>query len=75
MPSALANIDPTTPAMQIVSFLMGNAEMAGVQMSFSKAQRIARKVQRGVFDPELARVIQYSDPTGEAAVREVMRAA
>lgn len=42
-------------------------------MSKSKADRLADKFKRGEYDPDLVRVIGYSDPTGETAVNNYMR--
>lgn len=44
-------------------------------LSRSRADYLADKFKRGLFDPELARVLSYSDPTGEIAVRNVMKEA
>lgn len=46
-------------------------------ISRSQAGRIADKIIRGEFgpNPALARAIDYADPTGETAVRNILKAA
>lgn len=47
-----------------------------IPMSKSKAQRLALKLhkrQARMLDQDLERIITYSDPTGNAAVRNAMK--
>ncbi|UXM92522.1 hypothetical protein [Paenarthrobacter sp. JL.01a] len=37
----------------------------------ARADKLANKFKKGLFDPDLARFIQYSDPTGEEASARV----
>ena len=56
--------------------LLANAEEMGVALSRAKADKVANAYKRGrldEMDPELMRVIGYSDPTGETAVNNYMR--
>lgn len=52
---------------QSKSNLMGQILEMAPDLSPSKAGRIAAKIQRGDYSPEMARVIGWADPTGEAA--------
>jgi len=45
----------------------------GEDLSKARADKLANKFKKGLFDPELERVIQHSDPTGEHAVNNVLR--
>ena len=47
----------------------------GETLSKARADKLANKFKKGMFDPDLARVIQYSDPTGETAVNNALRSA
>ena len=49
------------------------AEDAGREISQSKANKLADKFKRGLFDPELMPVTEWSDPTGETATNNVLR--
>ncbi len=69
------HVDPTATKHEIRDALLGMAADAGQPLSKSKADKLADKWKRGLFDPELVRVIQYSDPTGEAACNNVLAAA
>lgn len=51
--------------------LMNIAADNGEELSPSRADRLADKFKRGLFDPDLARYIQYSDPVGELAAKNV----
>jgi len=43
----------------------------GQYLSDARADKLANKFKKGEFDPMLARFIQYSDPTGEKAAKNV----
>jgi hypothetical protein len=69
------HVDPRSTKAEIRDALLELAFGAGQPLSKSKADKLADKFKRGLFDPELQRVIQYSDPTGETAVSNVLAAA
>ncbi|MFF0942731.1 hypothetical protein ACFYE2_00680 [Kocuria sp. CPCC 205300] len=68
-------VDQSSTKNEIRDYLLYLADDAGQPLSKSKADKLADKFKRGLFDPELQRVIQYSDPTGETACRNVLAAA
>jgi len=63
----------TAPKNDIRDWLIILADEAGEQISKARADKLANKFKKGMFDPELERVIQYSDTTGERAVNNVLR--
>lgn len=65
--------DRTATKHVIRDWLQIMAEDAGREISHSKANRLADKFKRGLFDPELIPVTEWSDPTGERATDNVMR--
>lgn len=65
--------DRTAPKHTIREWLEHLAADAGREISRSKALKLADRFKRGVFDPELLPVVQWSDPTGETATSNVMR--
>lgn len=69
------HVDRAATKNEIRDALLVLATGAGQPLSKSRADKLADKFKRGAFDPELARVLQYSDPTGETAVRNVLAAA
>ena len=58
----------------IRDWLLILAHEAGLPLSDARADKLANKFKKGLFDPELAYFLQWADPTGEKAVRNVMRA-
>ena len=64
-------IDSSLTKGQIIAALMDQAEDAGNPLSFTKACKLAVRIKRGEYDPELAKVIGWADPTGETACRRV----
>lgn len=66
-------VDPTATKNEIRDALMDLADAKGHAISRSRANNLADKFKKGLFDPELEYVLQHSDPTGEEAVRNVMR--
>jgi len=66
-------VDPTATKNEIRDALLTMAAAKDHPLSKSRANNLADKFKKGLFDPELARVLQYSDPTGEQAVENVMR--
>ncbi|MDO4919900.1 hypothetical protein [Kocuria sp.] len=73
-----AGVDRADTKNTIRDMFMENLAYLGVELSRAKASKLADQYKRGrldEMDPELMRVLQYSDPTGETAVRHVMAAA
>lgn len=73
-----AGLDRRDTKNQIRDTLTENLAMLGMEVSRSRADRLANAYKRGrldEMDPELQRVIGYSDITGETAVRRVLAAA
>ena len=68
-------VDRSATKNEIKDALLDIASQAGQALSNARADKLANKFKKGIFDPELMRVIQYSDPTGETAVNNVMRVA
>ena len=64
-------VDRASPKNEIRDQLMWTAYDNGETLSKARADKLANKFKRGEFDPDLARYIQYSDPTGEQAARNV----
>lgn len=72
-----AGVDRADTKNTIRDMFVENLAYMGVEISRSKATKLADQYKRGrldEMDPELMRVIGYSDITGETAVRNVMRA-
>ena len=65
------DVDRTARKNDIRDALLNIAADNGEDLSKARADKLADKFKRGEFDPMLARFIQYSDPTGEAATRNV----
>lgn len=53
--------------------LLTHAATTGTELSRAKADKLARKIKAGTWDPELARVLTYADPTGETATTRADR--
>lgn len=68
-------VDPTATKHEIRDALLDLAAGADQPLSKAKADKLADKFKRGAFDPELERVLQYADPTGELATDNAMREA
>lgn len=67
-------VDRTATKNEIKDALLDIAAENGEHLSEARADKLANKFKQGKFDPDLARFIQYSDPTGEQAVRNVDKA-
>ena len=67
-------VDRSATKNTIRDWLLILAHEAGRPLSGARADKLANKFKRGLFDPELAYFLQWADPTGEKAVRNVMRA-
>lgn len=70
----VGHLDRSATKHQVRDELLFLAGEQGSPLSKSKADKLADRFKRGAFDPDLARVIGWSDPTGEEAVNNVMRA-
>lgn len=71
-----AGVDRADTKNTIRDMFVENLAYMGVEISRSKATKLADQYKRGrldEMDPELMRVIGYSDPTGETAVNNYMR--
>jgi hypothetical protein len=64
-------VDQSAPKNDIRDALLDIATENGELLSPARADKLANKFKKGVFDPDLARYIQYSDPVGEEATRNV----
>ncbi|WP_443094855.1 hypothetical protein [Rothia koreensis] len=75
MHAFLAGVDRSDTKNQIRATFLGNAMHLGLELSPSRAARLADKYKRGrldQYDPDLMRILDYSDPTGEQAVENVL---
>lgn len=71
--SDIPGLDRAQTKNQIRDRLLVEAFWADHQLSKSRADNLANKYKKGLFDPELQRIINYSDPTGETATNNVMK--
>lgn len=69
----LRYVDRTATKNEIRDSLLLIAHENGEQLSPARADKLANKFKKGLFDPDLAKFIQYSDPTGETAARNADR--
>jgi hypothetical protein len=67
-------VDHTAPKNEIRDQLIWTAYDNGETLSKARADKLATKFKRGEYDPDLARYIQWSDPTGEEATRRADKA-
>ena len=75
MHAFLAGVDRSDTKNQIRATFLDNAIHLGLELSPSRASRLADKYKRGrldQYDPDLMRILDYSDPTGEQAVENVL---
>jgi hypothetical protein len=71
----LAGVDRTDTKNMIRATFLANAAHLDLELSRSRADRLADKYKRGrldQYDPDLMRILDYSDPTGEQAVENVL---
>lgn len=68
------DVDRNAPKSDIKEALLLIAAENGELLSKSRADALADKFKRGMFDPMLAKFIQYSDPVGEEATRKADKA-
>lgn len=67
--------DLTATKNEIRDALLDLAAAKNHPLSQSRANNLADKFKKGQYDPELAYVLDHSDPTGETAVKNVMEVA
>lgn len=68
----LHDCDRTADKAVIRCSLLDMAEAADVPLSKAKADKLADAFKRGKYDPLLASILIYSDPTGDRACLNVM---
>lgn len=68
-------VDRSATKNEIKEALICMAAEKDHPLSKSRADYLADKFKRGLFDPELAYVLDHADPTGEEAVANVMAVA
>lgn len=68
-------VDRSATKNEIKEALIYMAAEKDHTLSKSRADYLADKFKRGLFDPELAYVLDHADPTGEEAVANVMAVA
>ena len=66
-------VDPAATKNEIRDALLDMAAAKDHPLSRSRANNLADKFKKGLFDPELAYVLQHQDPTGEQAVKNVLQ--
>lgn len=65
--------DLTATKGEIRDALLDLAGAKDQPLSRSRADRLADRFKRGLYDPELAYVLDHADPTGETAVAHVLK--
>lgn len=65
-------VDRAATKNEIRDALYEIASEAGRPISEARADKLANKFKKGLFDPELEQVLQYQDPTGETAVANAL---
>lgn len=68
------DVDRTATKNDIAAALLAIANENGEPLSDARADKLANKFKKGIFDPMLAKFIQYSDPVGELATRRADKA-
>lgn len=58
---------------QIRDVLLLEAALADHPLSKSRANNLADKYKKGLYDPELQYILNFQDPTGEEAVNNVLK--
>lgn len=75
MHAFFAGVDRADTKNTIRDMFLENAAYLDLTLSRARAEKLADKYKRGRLDehdPDLMRVLDYSDPTGEMAVSWVM---
>lgn len=67
--------DQSATKHEIRDALLDLAAAKNHPLSVARAHNLATKFKQGKFDPELEYVLDYQDPTGETAVKNVMEVA
>ena len=67
-------VDRSATKNDIADALKNIATENDENLSDARADKLANKFKKGLFDPDLARFIQYSDPVGEEATRKADKA-
>lgn len=67
------NLTANQSKPDLVNEIITTAEEAGKTISVSRAGRLADKIIAGKFDPEMQRVLDYADITGETATARADR--
>lgn len=70
----LRYVDRTATKNDIAAELQVIAADNGETLSDARADKLANKFKKGIFDPMLAKFIQYSDKVGEEATRNADKA-
>lgn len=60
-------VDQSATRKEITQSLLEIAASNNEELSPSRADKLANKFKRGEFDPDLARILQHTDSTGEIA--------
>lgn len=68
------DLDRTATKNDIAATLQWIAYDNGETLSPARADKLANKFKKGIFDPMLAKFIQYSDKVGEEATRNADKA-
>lgn len=67
--------DRSATKNEIRDALLDLAAAAGRELSDARADKLANKFKKGLFDPILVSLLTYADPTGDTATENVMEAA
>lgn len=71
--SDIPGLDRAQTKNEIRDRLLVEAFWADHPLSKSKANNLADKYKKGMYDPELQYILHFSDPTGEQAVDNVLK--
>lgn len=71
----LMPVDRGATKNEIRDALLDLAANAGQDLSPAKADKLANKFKKGLFDPILKSLLTYTDPTGDTATTNIMEAA
>lgn len=67
------NLTANQSKPDLINEIITTAEGNGKTISVSRAGRLADKIIAGKYDPDMQRVLDYADPTGEQAVARASR--
>lgn len=71
----LMPVDRSATKNEIRDALLNLAAEAVQDLSPAKADKLANKFKKGLFDPILKSLLTYQDPTGDTATTNLMEAA